>query len=405
MLTVDAVSGLRDSVAVVSEVAARHVKTCEDEFRLAPEVAEALTQAGFPRQFVPKRWGGRAGGFGELVQSVADLGESCASAAWCAALFAAHGRLASYLPEQAQYALWADGPDTRIAAAVIPPAGTAEPAADAGSEVGGGVGGTAAGVAAQAGAAGWRLSGRWNLASGVDHADWILLASWTPCPSGPEHRIFLLPRASCTVLDTWRSSGLRGTGSNSVVVDRVFVPAHRTMVLADLLRPRTSVDGEEVARCHQVPFPMVAALIFAAPVLGAAGGALDAWSAALRAKAAAGGPGPSPAVQQTLARAGGEIHAAELLLTQSARSADGGPMDAYTVTGIQRDVALAVELLVDAVERIFRAGGTSTQTQLNPIQVRWRDVHAAASHGTLNFEAAASRYAAVRFPVEADSTG
>src|SRR5207253_1221597 len=55
---------------------------------LDPEVVDALTRAGFSRHFVPRRWGGDEETFGALLTRAAAVGEACASAAWCAALYA-----------------------------------------------------------------------------------------------------------------------------------------------------------------------------------------------------------------------------------------------------------------------------------------------------------------------------
>ena len=44
----------------------------------------------------------------------------------------------------------------------------------------------------------------------------------------PEYRTFLLPRSDFEVLDTWNTMGLKGTGSNDIVVKDVFVPEYRT---------------------------------------------------------------------------------------------------------------------------------------------------------------------------------
>ena len=357
-----------------AELARRHSRPGTDEYLIRPAMAEALSGAGFARHFVPERWGGRAGSFEELVEAVAVVGESCPSTAWCAALYAAHGRLASRLPETAQRELWGDGPDVRIAAAVVPPSGQAVP------EPGG-----------------WRLSGRWSLASGVDHARWVLLASRTEGPDGPEHRIFAVPRSEVSVSDTWRGVGLSRSGSNDIGADGVLVPRHRTMTLDDLSVPLPPVDraGRVTARCHQVPYLLVSSLIFAAPLLGAARGALAVWLEAARGRRRPGGGGvlDGETAQQVLARSDGEIQAAGLLLLDAARRADRAPVDDRLVAENGRDAALAVDWLVTAVERLFRAGGSAAQREGDPLQRYWRDIHTGSAHGALDFAAAARRFA------------
>ncbi|MET9504244.1 acyl-CoA dehydrogenase family protein [Streptomyces sp. NPDC006622] len=339
--------------------------------RLTGELARAVTDAGFARHFVPHRWGGVAGTFTELVAAVAVLGQACASTAWCAALYAAHGRLAAYLPVTGQRELWEAGPDVRLAAAVVPPSGEAV-----------------------ASTGGWRLTGRWGFASGADHADWLLLASWTGTGTVREQRIFVVPFAACEVLDTWRNVGLKGTGSNTVAVTDVFVPEYRTFTLGTLARTE-----QGAARCHAVPYRMVAPLQFAAPVLGAAQGALDAWVGTVAAKRGIDGNLVREAVpaQQTLTRAAAEIEAARLLLHQAARRADRGEISALTVAANGRDAAKAADLCVTAVGRLMRGAGARSQQEGDPVQQRWRDVTAAAGHPMLDLDAASSGYAQAVF--------
>ncbi|MFD4551242.1 hypothetical protein [Streptomyces sp. NPDC058466] len=349
--------------------AARSAADAERARSLDPEVAAALVDAGFARYFVPGRWGGRVGTFGELLEAVALVGEGCASAAWCAALQAAHGRLAAHLPERGQADLWQDGPDVPISAAVVPPSGRL-------TEVDGG----------------YRLSGRWNLASGVDHAHWVLLAATEGAPDGGRQRILALPRADIRVHDTWNNSGLRGTGSHSLTVDDAFVPRHRTVLRESLAAGR---DEPDAARCHRIPYQLVASLIFVAPALGAARGALRSWTELTRGRTAPhdrATPRGADAAQ-VLARSSAEIDAAQLLLERAARRADTAPLDDLPVALNLRDAAIAVDLLVGAVERLLRGGGSRAQRDDCELQRFWRDLYAVAGHAAVQLPPAADAYA------------
>ncbi|WP_327673782.1 oxidoreductase [Kitasatospora sp. NBC_00458] len=348
------------AVGALAETARRDAARAEELRRLTDEVAAGITLAGFPRHFVPRRWGGTAGGFGALVTGTAAVAESCAGAAWCAALYAAHGRLAAYLPPEGQRDLWAGGPDVRISAAVVPPQGRAERQGD-----------------------GWRLDGEWRPASGADHADWILLASWTEGAAGREHRVFAVPRAELTVLDTWHSAGLRGSGSTSVAAEAVHVPDHRTLTLDTLLVPQ-----RDAARCHTVPYPMVAALVFAAPLAGIARAALREWTAGARRAA-----NPHPAAHTVLSQASARIHTAGLLLDGAADRADRGEVGALAVAENRRDAATAAVLCREAVDALFLASGIGAQTPGSVLQRAWRDAAALAVHRTLDPDAAARGYA------------
>ncbi|MEV5960070.1 hypothetical protein AB0M11_41120 [Streptomyces sp. NPDC051987] len=190
--------------------------------------------------------------------------------------------------------------------------------------------------------------------------------------------------------EVWHSTGLRGTGSDTVVVAGVTVPGRRAFVLADLL---AGTGGPGRARCHRVPAQMGGGLLFAAPVLGCARQALQEWSVW------ACGPGEGApvrgqaGVRETLARSSAEIDAAGLLLEQAALRADTAAVCEAVVARNRRDAAFAVDLLVSAVERLFRTGGRHARTDSGCLQRCWRDVHTAAGHAVLRMEAAADAYA------------
>ncbi len=204
------------------------------------------------------------------------------------------------------------------------------------------------------------------------------------------------------ILDTWRNSGLRGTGSNTVALGDVFVPEYRTFTIGELGRSR---PGD--AHCHAVPFQLTAPLQFAAPVLGAARGALRDWTTVMAAKHRPDGRPAcdSPAVQQVLAEVSAQLHAAELLLCHAAERADtaayrpdqAGAAPLPAAAENQRDLAVAAGLCTTSVARLFQTAGARCQSEEHPLQRRWRDVTAAAGHVALDLESAAAAYAPAAF--------
>ncbi|WP_329495104.1 acyl-CoA dehydrogenase family protein [Kitasatospora herbaricolor] len=356
---------LVEAAADVAKTAAELAGEAERDRRLDARVVRAVLDAGFARHFVPARWGGTAGTFTAVTEAVATVGQGCTSAAWAASLTASLGRMAAYLPAAGQQELWQDGPDPLIVGALMP-LGKAEPDAD-----------------------GWRISGRWPYVSVIEYSDWALVCAVTT-DEARQARFFAVPRASYRIVETWESVGMRGTGSNTLVIEDVLVPAARSFG-RDTVTGGAAEDAE--AACHRVPLKAVNGLCFATPVLGAARGALDAWTdeTALR---AAGAPGGIPAASAAvLARAGGEIDAAGLLLDRAARAADQERVTALDVARSTRDCALAADLALAAVNRLFRAGGTRAQQDSSALQRHWRDANSAASHIVLQFDPAAKAYA------------
>src|SRR5262249_15235704 len=84
----------------------------------------------------------------------------------------------------------------------------------------------------------------------------------------PDVRSVFFPRSECEVLDTWHTSGLRGTGSTDFVVRDLFVPEERTL-------PAFSAAPVQPGVLYQLPLITVFAVSIAAVPLGIARAAID----------------------------------------------------------------------------------------------------------------------------------
>lgn len=133
--------------------------------------------------------------------------------------------MAAYLPAEGRAEVWANGPDALVVGS-LSPFGNAE-------RVDGG----------------YRLSGRWPYISGVDFSSWALLCGTVPGSGGPVPTVFAVPRSAYSVVDTWDSVGMRGTGSNTVAVDGALVPASRTFLRAGLLAAAPSTPPPPATPC------------------------------------------------------------------------------------------------------------------------------------------------------------
>ncbi|MFI9812613.1 acyl-CoA dehydrogenase family protein [Saccharothrix variisporea] len=340
-------AGLRQGAVDAAATAGRFAEEAERDRALRPEVAKALVAAGFARHFVPRRWGGAEGCAVDLLEAAALVGEQCASAAWCGSLTAGAARMGVFLPERGQAELWADGPDAVVAGALIPSG------------------------RARAVDGGWRLSGEWSFTSGVDFSDWALVAGLVD----DRPWFFAVPRADYDVRDTWLPVGMRGTGSNTLVLADAFVPAHRAFDREDMLRGRAVGSA---APTHAVPLRTISGVLFAAPALGAARGALREWSA--------GVSGEDRSTRLTAARTATELDLADFLLRRVAQTCDRGGTTPADAVRNPHDCALAVDRLVDVVEALFRTAGSRGQLATSPLQRFWRDLHTLAGHVALRLE-------------------
>lgn len=363
----------------VAELASHVAAQMERERRLSSDVVKALTEAGFMRHFVPTEFGGRAGTFRELVSAVATIGETCTATAWCASLFASSPRFVSFFPPDGRREIWAEGPDAAVVCSVIP-------FGEAVSEDGG-----------------LRVSGRWPYMSGIECADWVIVcAKELLAQGGPRLTLVAVPRSQCRAEDTWFSVGMQATGSNTVVLEDLFVPAHRIGDRSALFAGRPADPEAEPPVADLAPLPAVNGLTFVVPALGAARGALALLTAHLGKKlhdipVLPGVPGAMDnqmTYETVLARSAAEIDAVQLLLERIADLADGGDrITPAEVARNARDSAFAIDTLATTVNRIFRTSGTSGQAADGPLQRFWRDVNAIATHQALQTEPTARAYA------------
>lgn len=339
----------------------------ERDRRIPRESIENILNAGLVQILVPRRWGGYGADLDTWLDVSVEISRGCAATGWVTSLFIHYGFVVSMFPEQAQQEIWKECPHVLLAASLTP-VGRAETNGD-----------------------GYRVTGEFPYASGVDHASWVIVCSPIQTDgSPPELRLFLLRPSEYTVRDTWFSIGLRGTGSNTVIVDDVLVPEERTIRLRDKIEG-TTAGGVVNGGAYRLPMSAYNGITFLGPMLGAAQGALESYLVRTRQPRSTSASGPTidrAHAHLALGRITAKLDTAELLIRRGLRSArqytprsDGAVSRARS----SRDWAHSASLITEAVDELLQHSGTSAQTQEHPIQRAWRDVHAGASHFALDY--------------------
>ena len=355
------------------------------------ENIEALAEAGLLTVLQPARYGGRQADFRTLLEVSREVGRACGSTAWVTSLLNASAWFVGLFPAQAQDDVWAKSPEARIAG-VVTPSGTAR-------LVDGG----------------YRVSGRWAPASGCAHADWAVLGVTRPDAEGTSDAvgIVLAPMSELTIEDTWFVTGMRGTASNTLVGDDVFVPAHRFHSVPDAVQGRYATPFTDEA-LYRAPFVPVAALILTGPQLGLAAAAVD-----LLAERA-----PKRALTMTSYASQAEAPTIQIAAANAASLADSAQLHAYRAAGdideaaragvfpdydararMRMDAGMAAVHAREAVRIVCSAQGASSFGESNPLQRIWRDVETGSRHAVLNPEVAAEIYGKSLFGIRGTVSG
>ena len=345
-----------------------------DRLRRVPDanVAE-LRQAGLFKVLQARRYGGHQASLRTHIDVVAEIARGCTSTAWCVGVIHAHSWLMGLFPEAAQQDTYGSDPETLISA-VIAPRGKA-----------------------RAVAGGYTLSGFWPFGSGSQHAGWLFLGAAVENEAGEtiDEADLLVPVADITIKDDWNVTGLRGTGSCSIVAKDVFVPAHRYLSLRAAIggsAPGPVLHEGWLYRSAVVP---VLTLAIAPAALGAAQLAFDTFTKKLPGREVAYTQREQqiamPVTHLQVAEAATKIDVARLLLYRCADEIQdaaerGAEMEFMKRARVRMDCAHAVRQCLEAVETLYLASGGSGIAEANPTQRAWRDVHAINMHGLLNLQ-------------------
>lgn len=358
---------VRRAQALAPGIRAR-AQRCEAERRVPLQSIEEFVGAGLGRLLLPRRWGGAELSHDAAFDVVLEIAAACGSTGWCCGFLNIHDWWMSCFPDEAQHDVWRDGPDVNLAAVIAPLCGRAT-IADGG----------------------YRLSGEWSWASGVDHCSWAIVTAMVPEADGRiEARCIAVPRADYRVKDTWFNVGLKGSGSKDIIIDDAFVPAHRSVLFSDLREGTTPGARANPGPLYRVPL-VARNYSLSAPALGIARGAFREAIEGLRTRVATvsgARVGELAPVQTRLAQAEVLLDAAELLMRRNLDWVRAGdPIDLPTRARSAAASAQAVQMTCDAVDLLLRCGGSRGLFDDNPIQRAWRDVHAIASHFALNADA------------------
>ena len=357
----DVVAGARDLIPQV--LAARD--ECEALRRVPTPMVEALAAAGLLQMYLPRSMGGPELPPLVVFRAIEEISRASGSIGWCAMIATGVSNSMGWLDADVGRAIAGHPADVRLAGS-IRPQGRAR-------RVDGG----------------YRIEGRWDFASGVNHARWLM----APCvvwegdepmrtPAGAAlARIFWVPAKSATILDTWRVLGLRGTGSHDFSMTDVFVPESHSCTLG--APPKEG--GPLYEPCCHLSWIWTATV---GNALGIARGALEAFAELASAKSSTMSTTllrDRPLVQARVAEAEAILSGArayvEAAIGRLWTRANQGETD-LDAPIVQARLAIThgMHEAARSVDLIFHAAGTNAVYERNPLERHFRNIHVAIQH-------------------------
>lgn len=376
----------RDLIPVLRERA----EETERQRELSTMTVDDLRRTGVHRVFQPARFGGSEAHLRVGVEVLAALGQGCGSTAWVVVQNMTHNLMLAHWPDEAQQEVWGAQPDALLSGILIPGMGHAHRVAN-----------------------GYVLSGRWPFVSGVNCSDWALFTAMVRNAAGVvEDRHFIIPRNDYEIIDTWHTVGLRGSSSNDVVVDHVFVPEHRSITVEDLKGGSVSPGSRHnTGQIYRAPLYANFGTYIAAAALGAAEAAVEYYITQVRKRVAtmSGGVMAQFTTQQVkVAEAVTSIETARMLLLACADNSmsileqDRLPT-AEERTGLRCRAAFAGRLVMKSVQIVWEAGGGAAIYDRNPISRGFRDVFTAYQHTTQAWDLNAATHGRVTLGLPLDN--
>ncbi|CUH65312.1 Flavin-dependent monooxygenase, oxygenase subunit HsaA [Thalassovita gelatinovora] len=322
------------------------------------DVVDQFKALGVYRAFVPARFGGDEISPAAFCRLIEDISAADASAGWVAS-FGVSATYLSTLPTDTYAEIFGKNPDTVFAGAMFPP----QPAK------------TVAG--------GYEVTGQWPWGSGIMGADLAGAGIKVEDQNTKLPLIAIMPKAKVEVVDTWKTLGLRATGSHDIKVDRVVVPREWTFIRGS----KPTMDD----RIFRYPSMALASQVLAVVALGAARAALDFLhnSGSRQSVTGAPKPGARPYLQTEYAKARGMYLGAQALFYDTLDEAYAELEHQETVS---RDTHIRLRLVAskaakdgaEAARMAFALGGSAAINEGHPLGRYMLDAAGVAQHAFLS---------------------
>jgi 3-hydroxy-9,10-secoandrosta-1,3,5(10)-triene-9,17-dione monooxygenase len=359
--------GLVERAAALVPMLLENAEATERARRLSPEQFDTLAEAGLFKMCVPRRYGGYEADFQTQCDALAEVARGCPSSSWVATILSAMAWLVGIYPDETQEEIYASG-DPRVSG-VFSPTGTVTRANG-----------------------GFVVRGRWAFNTGGHGTQWVIVNAVLATDDGAGMPMsVILSAGDVTRLDDWYASGMAGTGSSTIVVDDVFVPAHRVLPLLEMSEGRSPGRHNADEPYFNLPIPPVLVVNAGGTPIGIARGALDAFMARLPGRGITftdyTSQAEAPVTHLAVGEAALKLQSAEAHVNLACAILDdhpGGPLTRDQRIRARAHISHATGLAREVVDQLFAASGATAIQPHVPIQRFQRDIQALANHAIMS---------------------
>ena len=347
----------------------------EREQRLPKALVEQFHAAGFYSMVIPREMGGLQVDPLTYVRVVERLAEAAGSVGWNLANNSIAQLVTLGLPDAGVREIYVRGPDTVVAGTAVMGGGRAVPVPG-----------------------GYRVTGRWPFGTGCQESAWMLgsfqiLDGDQPrrSPDGSSvHWRGVFERSEAQIVEgTWDVSGLRATGSFDWTVDDVFLPERRVMVHAGV--PLDNQWKRWPGMSYALPAQAWVGPHHSAVITGIARAGIDALIELASEKTPRGRTArlcDDPQVQDAVGRADTILNAGRAYRTATITDA-WNTVAAGEETSLEQRArcrlaaAYAADSARQAMDLMFRHGGSTSYRRESRLAECWRDLHVVGQAVTL----------------------
>ena len=374
---------LIESAKRIGQIAEAETVEADKNSTVSKNVINAIKEEQIHRLIIPKEYGYPQIDFLTFNEFIKKVGYYNLSAAWLAYFFALHNAWAALLPKNRMDEIYNDG---GLLADIFAPVG----------EVTRGDGG-------------YYLNGKWNFVSGVNYSTWISLGAFYREDGAPPKRLGLCMRVEeLTIVKDWDSLGLRGSGSNTVIADNVFVPDDMVFDFAEVINNRKPIplEVDEDYLYYNTAFFPAFYLGFASMSLGAAERVINEYRERTKQRIRYDGTNESmePKSQRVLADLTLKLKSAQGLMKEYIEmlETDNGQYLLGEYKGLRAQI---IQNCIDIAVKVQLALGAYALKKGNVIETMVRDLLAIGGHITSLYDDGIDSYGKALFGLPDKTTG